>query len=896
MGVTTKKLLISLSAVLGCTVFALPTLAASDYYANADTGSDDNSCLSADEACLTIAGTETKMDARDNSSNITLHLAGTFNESVYIDDSEVTAPNTLDGLRITATDPDNMPTIDGGGATYALEITDVHSITVDHLNLTNARMGMYIGGDYIESVDGVTIKNNTITNIASTDDSATAMGGIYMFYTKNVQITNNTIDGVNLNLTNGANYDSIYGIEVGNSMNVTVKNNTVNDVSITNDISADSTSHQGNTYGIQLAGTSNTVVRNNTISNIATTESTSVDDITLNANVYGISVSGSYDTFVRGNIIQTLHAVNTASSTGVSVNSTIYGIDANSIQRHGDGNNIIRNNTLTGLTIDGTAESLGNYMYGISANTVEKLMLRNNTISAQTNNGSSTENDSYINSAMYGFTISNLTQGTIRNNTVTGATNALSQTGDAGSLNPQIYGMYISTSSNTSVLNNTLSDFSVTADNNDTPDYFDTMKTYGIYFYQGSNDVVRNNSVHDISLNYASAGEGGNVYLYDYGIYTYRVENLSVKKNTYRDVTDTTNITDPTGDSRAYLYSYGVYHTDASDVSITGNTLKNNTHIGNSDTNCYIALGLYAIYAGNSPNSQIVNNLVKHYNQSTTAGLGNTTFYGFYISRVPDMLISDNTITSMQATHTGAEHYGSLYGIYSNSSNPLYINANVIRNNAIEAATAEDTYMYGIYFNNDASKTYLTNNIVLGAAETDSEYDYGIYFKDAATKGATLYHNTVASWNKAISLLGGSNYIIKNNILVARGTGSHAIEVDTNQLDVDSLKSDYNLLYNASFDDQLVYDTGDAAAISFSDWKRQYNHDRKSLNKKPKIKANGKLKKTSKAINHGTKNYGLAKKSLLYQLISIDAFDGERPITGTGRVDIGADEFAKKTK
>lgn len=894
MGVTTKKLLISFSAVLGCTVFALPTLAASDYYANADTGSDDNSCLSADEACLTIAGTETKMDARDNSSDIILHLAGTFNESVYIDDADVTAPNTLDGLRITATDPDNMPTIDGGGATYALEITDVNSVTVDHLNLTNARMGVYIGGDYIESVDGVTIKNNIITNVTSTDDAGTAMGGIYLFYTKDVQITNNTIDGVNLTLTNGANYDSIYGIEVGNSMDVKVKDNTVNDVTITNDISADSTFHQGNTYGIHLSGTSNTKVRGNTVTNIATTETTSENDITMYANVYGISVSGGYDTLVRGNTIQTLDGSNTTTGDDATGNVTMYGLEVASLQRHSDGNNIVRSNTITGLTMDGTAKSVGNYMYGISTNTVEKLMLRNNIVSTQTGNGSSTENDNYINSVIYGLIISNVTQGTVRNNTVSGAVNTLSQTGDEGSLNVQTYGMYLSASSNTSVLNNTLSDFSVTADNNDTPGYYDTLRTYGIYFYQGSNDVLRNNSIRDITLDYASAGEGGNVYLYDYGIYTYRVENVTIQKNTYRDVTNTTTLTDPTGDSNAYIYSYGIYHTDASGASVLGNTLKTINHTGDSSTDCTSILSLYGVFVANSPNSHITNNLLKKYTHTTSASAGSTTFYAIDLSRVPDMLVSDNTIQSVHSTNTGADHPSTMYGIYSAGSNPLYLNANVLRGNAITAEN--NTYVYGIYFNDDASKTYVTNNILLGADETDSEDDYGIYFKDAATKGVTLYHNTVASWNKAISILGGSNYILKNNILVARGTSSHAIEVDTNQLDVDSVKSDYNLLYNTTFDDQLVYDTGDAAAISFSDWKRQYNQDRKSLNKKPKIKSNGKLKKTSKAINHGTKNYGLAKKSLAYQLISTDAFGGERPITGTGRVDIGADEFAKKTK
>lgn len=894
MGVTTKKLLISLSAVLGCTVFALPTFAASDYYANADTGSDDNSCLSADQPCLTIAGTETKMDARDNSSNITLHLAGTFNESVYIDDADVTAPNTLDGLRITATDPDNMPTINGGGAAYALEITDVHSVTVDHLNLTNARMGVYIGGDYIESVDGVTIKNNTITNITSTDDGGTAMGGIYLFYTKNVQITNNTIDGVNLTLTNGTSYESIYGIEVGNSLDVKVKNNTVNDVSITNDISADSTFHQGNTYGIHLSGTSNTKVRGNTVANITTAETTSVNNISMYANVYGISVSGGYDTLVRGNTIQTLNASNIATGSDVTGNATMYGLEVSSIQRHSDGNNIVRSNTITGLTMDGTAMSVGNYMYGVSTNTVEKLMLRNNTVSTQTGNGSSTENDNYINSVIYGFIISNLTQGTVRNNTVTGTVNALSQTGDEGSLNSQTYGMYLSASSNTSVLNNTLGDFSVTADNNDTPDYYDTLRTYGIYFYQGSNNVLRNNTIRDVTLDYASAGDGGNVYLYDYGIYTYRVENITIQKNTYRDITNTTTLTDPTGDSNAYIYSYGIYHTDASGASVLGNTLKNITHTGDSSTDCYIALTLYGIYVANSPNSQITNNVLKKYTHNTTARLGNNMFYGIDLSRVPDMLVSDNTIQSIHSTNTGTDHSSTMHGIYAAGSNPLYLNANVLRGNAITAES--NTYMYGIYFNDDASKTYVTNNILLGADETDSEDDYGIYLKDAATKGVTLYHNTVASWNKAISILGGSNYVLKNNILTARGTGSHAIEVDTNQLDVDSVKSDYNLLYNATFDDQLVYDTGDVAAISFADWKQQYNHDRKSLNKKPKIKSNGKLKKASKAINHGTKNYGLAKKSLAYQLISTDAFGGKRPVTGTGRIDIGADEFVKKTK
>lgn len=892
MGVTTKRLLISFGTILGCAFFALPTLAASDYYANADTGNDDNSCLSADEACLTIAGAEAKMVDRDNASNITLHLAGTFTEQIYIDDVDVTAPNTLDGLRITATDPDSMPTIDAGGADYAVQVTDIHSVTIDHLNVKNARLGIYVGGDYEESVNNVQIKNNTVSDISSTSDAGTTMAGIYAYYTKNIDVMNNTVDGVNLTLTNGTNTEYMYGIAVGGSTNVSVKNNTVNDVTMTNDISADSTFHQGYVYGISVNSGLGSSVRNNIVTNIAATGTTNVDAISMYMYAYGITVNGGFDTVVSGNTVETIDSGTIASSEGVTAYTTVYGIDVNAIQRQSDGNNMVRNNTVSDISLNSTADTVSNFAYGITITAVEKLKVRNNDITALNNTAAATEDNSSISGALFGMTLNTITQGTVRNNTVSQFTNSLTGFGDSDALSGNIYGLNFTTASNVSVLNNVIKDFTVTVDNQDVSDYYDALRLYGIYWVQGSNNIIRNNSIRDFTLQDSSAGESGNMYVYDFGIYTYRVENVTVQKNTYKDVTSTINVNDPSDASNGYVYSYGLYLTDASDISALGNTLKNVNHTGDSTTGSYIAFTIYGMWVANSPNSQLSNNTVKSYTQTSSADAGNTQLYGIEISRSPDTLVSDNRLQAIATTHTGDTTTATTYGMYISNSSPLYVNANVFRNNSVAAVA--DTYMYGIYFNDDASKTYLTNNVVLGSSTTESEYDYGVYIKDSATKTVMLYNNTLVDWAKTVSLLGGTKYTLKNNILAARGTGSHVLEVDDTQIDLDSIKSDYNLLYNETFSDQLVYDVGDSAAISYADWKQLYKHDRKSLNKKPKIKSSGVLKKTSKAINRGTKNYSLAKKSLVYQLLSTDVFGTDRPIDTKGRVDIGADEFTKK--
>lgn len=889
-----KRLLIGFSTIIGCLAFAMPTLAASDYYANADTGSDDNSCLSADEACLTIAGAYTKMIDRDDSSNIALHLYGTFTESIYMSASDVTAPNALDGLRITATDPDAMPTINGDGADYVFEVVDINNVMIDHLNITNAQMGIYIGGTYIHQVNNITVQNNQISDITSTSDAGDTTAGIYMFYTKNVVIQNNTIDGVNLTLTNGTSYEYVYGIQAGNSRDVTVRNNTVNDITITNTIAADSTFHQGVIYGINLNGSPESSVRDNTITNLNVTETTDVDSVTLSAVIYGISINNGYDISIRGNSLQAFTSTATATGENDSSRGYVYGIDFNAVQRQDDGDNMVRGNTIDTITSNATGYTVTNYLYGMTSTGVEKLMLRNNTIKTLTTNGEGSETNSSLTNIIYGVSVNSTNFATIRNTTLSDFTNTMNQAGESGSQFPYIYGMYIGTGMNLTVMNNRLSDFAMVTENNDQADYYDGLRTYGIYVYFASNAVIRNNILNDFVLEYASDGEAGNVYIYDYGIYVYRAENSTVQKNTYRDNRTTVTLNDPTGDSNGYVYSYGITASDGSAATVRGNTLKNITHTADSSTSDYISSYLYGIQVVSSPNSQVSNNVIKQYTQTGSASLGSTNLYALSYNRCPEILITDNIIRSITSTLTGSDHSGIIYLLYGSVTSPAYINANLFQNNSLTAAY--NSYLYGMYFNDDASKTYILNNIVLGMDESASEYDYGIYLQDSATTNFHVFNNTFSNWNKVLSLLGGSDVSVKNNILAARGESSHVLEVGGDQVDFTSLASDYNLLYNASFSDQIVYDVDDDSAISLADWKDQYDSDRKSLNKPPKLKSNGHLKKGSKAFNRGTKTYGLSKKSLAYQLLKTDIDDHARPVASKGRVDIGADERLVKTK
>ncbi len=890
-----KSLLtILVTTIVASAALAMPAYGASTYYADADAGDDANSCTSADEACKTIAGAKAKIVALDDSSNATLRLSGTFTEGVVFYATDVTAPNTLDGLHITANNSDVKPLIDGTGLETAVEVDDISSATVDYLKITGAQQGIVIGGSSGDLVGNIVVTNNSIYDIENTDDaSAVSTMGVYAYHAKNLIINNNTINGVTAVLTNGTSYDYVYGIDVSNSSNVTVRYNTLSNITHTNTVAADSTFQQGIVYGIYNNNSTDVMVQDNAISAVSSTISSSVDSFSGSAYAYGISSWNGYDHTLRNNTISTVTATSTTSGDSGSMRSYVYGIELNSIQRHSEGNNLVRNNALSGFISTATGDAATSYVNGVYVSSVESLMVRNNTVYDLDIVGTSQDASGSAYGYVYAIYALNTPQGIIRNNTIADATNTLAYTQDSATSSGFMYGVYLSTAQNVTVRNNTVRDFAMVANNNNVSDFYDTGRIYGIYSYQGSTITLKKNIFNNFNTTYATSGEDGTSYMYHYGIYTYRSSGVTTQKNTYKNAVMDLTVNDPTASSFTYGYSYPFYFTDGSNQIVKGNKVINNTLTTETTTDNYLNTYLYAIELLDTPNSQVENNTVKNNTQTGTADTSvGATQYGIYLSRAPGTLVSDNTISGNTVQHDGAASgSAAYYGMYIDNSPQIYINANRLRSNAVNTASTEKAY--GVYFYGDASKTYMMNNIVLGDADYDGITSYGVYLASSSTKKVYVLNNTVSDWYTAASLLGGSKLRLKNNILLSVGAGSYPLVVGADTVDMDSFQSNYNLIRNKTTSGQKVYDDDNSVKITWSDWtsKSSYSKDRKSINKAPKLKANGLLKKGSKAINKGTKKYGLAKKSLPYQLLQTDYNDTKRPLGK--KVDIGADERKK---
>lgn len=887
---SSRTLTTALTSLFGLFLFITPALAGGDYYVNGTTGNDANACTSADSPCLTLLAAKSKIVAQAKPQNTTLYLAGTINETIAFDDADVTAPLVLNGLRITATDTSAPPTIDGGGAVVALAITDINNLTIDNLIVEDAYNGISVSGSSANNVQSVTVRNNTVQS--SPSDDANPHYPITVSNAKGVVVKNNTVADSTIALTDSSS-SYFYGIYVNASSDVKIRNNTVRDITITNNATAAS-GHYGYINGIYASYSADVTLRGNTVRDITAEETTNQNSITMSPYVYGFYLYGNADIIVRNNQITALTITNALTGLSNVSNPYLYGMFIQDNVREADGNNLVKKNTIQNLNIVSNADIAYGSITGTTLTNNEALLATGNTLSNFTVTPTTAVESGYVRGTIYGldgpgYALSN----DVRNNTFSGYIVNTAYSAANSETSQSIFGVYSLNATSSTYQNNTFKNFSTTTTTNNANTYYDYGNIYGMYLLYGGNNLIRNNTIRNFTTTYTTAGEDGLAYFYQYGIAMLRVNTNIVQDNSIRNHDTSMTLSDATGQSNGYMYQYGIWHNIGSANQLLANTMRGNTNsltkLGDNALGYYY----YGITASQAPNSVIRNNT--QYGHTNTGSGANFTVYGHNVNGMEGSTLQNNVFRDISTTAT--DGIATSYGYYVTDTNgQFFMNANVMRDIVNNATTAGA--VYGLHLNTDSSEIFVMNNILLGSEdyETQAPTNYGIFLPRTASNGAQIINNTVAAWNRPISLGGGKNLHIKNNIFEAVGANSYAMEVARNYVDNDTFDSNYNLFYNSTAGGQLIYDTETAAKIHFGDWTNKggsYGYDLRSKKGNPKLNTNGYLKTGSKAINNGTDDYGVSKKGAAYALLAVDIQSDVRP-NKTSKVDIGADEYEKK--
>ena len=287
------------------------------FYVDADAGNDANNCTSADTACLTIAGAKALIVDLADPSNTTLKLKGTFTDQVSFANTDVTKPDTLDGLRVTATDQSNQPVINTSVA--AISIVNINSVTVDHLTITGGTKGVYVvgSGGFIQNIS---IHDNDISGVSSTTTSS----GIELTYAKSGTIRDNTIHDMVATVTD-VSYTYVYGIYVLYGYDIAIRQNTISNVGINSTLAA-TTSHVSYVYGLYLSSVTDGIVKQNTLSDVFVTETATLADTNQTTSVFGFNGSNLFDVAVSNNTFTNLTSTMSADVDGNYCGGAVYGL------------------------------------------------------------------------------------------------------------------------------------------------------------------------------------------------------------------------------------------------------------------------------------------------------------------------------------------------------------------------------------------------------------------------------------------------------------------------------------------------------------------------------------------------------------------------------------------
>lgn len=866
------------------------------YYVDSTTGNDANNCTSADTACLTVPGAQALIFALPDPANTTLKLRGTFTDEIRFMNSSVTKPDTLDGLRITAIDANNQPIINTAVAgTSAVTVFNINHLTIDHLTITGGTKGIHVTGSSVTYVGDSAIHHNDISGISTTALVTTAIA-IDLEYAKSSTIHDNTIHDVAVAVTD-TTYSYLYGIYVYYGQDITVRRNTISTFGLNSTLTA-AGSHSGYVYTLYLYSLTGAVIEENTLSNLTITETATVTDTSQSASVYGLYGNYLFDTSIANN---TFSNISSTIAADIDVNygsSGAYGIFVSDI-RPDAGVAVIENNTIDTVTASqstktGTPAAQGitlQWGYGttITLNTIQNITtVHTSSVAAASTGGSA----SGISGPYFGG------DSTVSQNTISTVSATAEYTVANSGATLSVRGIYQYSGPGT-ITDNTISNLSWSINNHDTESFYDYATIYGIDSGYSNGSVIKNNVIQQLSADYSSAGVDGTAIIYMYALAAAGSDNLVLQKNTVQNVTISATVSDPTDEAYLSMNIYGLFLNKLPNAVVHNNRLKHFTisaDAGNNNALFNYTFGLSMNYASGTFSK---NRIVDFATTSTVASGGiNHLFYGMNISTANQpVAVTGSIIRDITSTTTGESSNQTDVGMLVSAVPNLILEGNQIRPFITSAHADADRTLYGIDLSSDASHARVLDNIILGDSATTSPTAVGVYLASDSTVDLDLIHNTIANWKYPVQADGGNKIYLRNNILAAVGADSYALAIGRDTMNNDTFKSDYNLLYNATVADQLVYDTDNTLAILLVDWTNvggSWGYDVNSVNKPPKINALGRLLKGSKAINVGSKDYPYNEGDAELTYLATDINGDNRPITAKKKkVDIGADEYKK---